>query len=641
MDKPFLGGIVVAVAVLVGAGAFLVAPRMQGPEAKVLARTSVHAERARRLLHQFSQNQERIGALLEALALSGVGADIDVEKLLEDEENRTAVEAEDARLHVMTRQGAGELRVLEERFLQAAHGRQWQQFQQPLRRRLGTNVAQMTRSLSEGLRERERLAAENKRLLEQALEAINQALAETFGDAAGREDVRANRLKAIILYYLAQAKRQEAGFLRQEAGRFRAELAALGRQARSAVKEKALVAASGIDDHVAASERDVTEAQTLLTEINALADAVRDDMDEIESLMAEARATADRARAEMERMEARGLDLTAPDGFDRFAAEFNRLAETYRDAMSELAALTSGTLRNARIDSSGDLISGRYIPTDAEKPILMDRGLAGLECDLSGIRLKVEAAEQAVGFAQALRESLVARRLEYQERATRGAARLEELAEAATKAHDEFSRLSDEAGETEAAAIDHYRNSARAFTDAARFAAARSSEASAAIAGLSPEALQRSPDNAVADDAWLEQQYKVNAADARIDLGRLYYTISEDAGRTAEVLATLPEDIAAPDANAAAWRERQEQARAEGIEVLHAAYDALQRTRGRLKGHWALAAEAAAAADLLAMLGEEELRDVAVMTYEAVVTGHEDQPHMQPYVNRLSVLHNP
>ena len=638
VDKPFLGGIVVAVAVLVGAGAFVMAPRMQGPEDKVLARTSMHTERARRLLHQFSENQERIGALLEALTVSGVGADIDVEKLLEEEENRTSVEEEDARLHEITRQGAGELRALEERFLQAAHGEQWQQFQQPVRRRLGSNVAQMTRSLSEGLRERERLVSENRRLLEQALEAVNEALAQTFGDAAGRENVHANRLKAVILYYRAQTRNHEAGFLRQEVARLRAELANLGRQAGGLLREKNLVAASGIDDQIAASERDVAEAQTLLAEITALADTVQADVDEIKSRMADARATANQTRAEMERMEAHGVDLTAPDGFERFAAEFNQLARTYRQAMSELNALESGTLRNARIDSSGDYINGRYVPADDDKPIHIDRGLAGLECDLSGIRLKAVAAGQSVESARALRDSLLTREAEYHDRATRAAARLETLADAASKTHEEFARVYGEVQEAEGLAIDDYSKSARAFTDAARYMATRSGEASAAVAGLSPEALERSPDNAVADDAWLEQQYKVNAADARIDLGRLYYTISEEARRTADVLAALPEAIAPPSVDPADWREKQEETRTKGIDVLHAAYDALQRTRGRLRGHWAFAAEAAAAANLLAMLGEEELRDVAIATYEAVVSGQEDQPHMQAYVNRLSML---
>ncbi len=638
MNKPLVFVIVVAGVVLAGGGTFVLVPHLQSSETELRARTSAHAERARRLLRQFSQNQERIGALLEALTRSGISADIDVEELLEDEENRTAVEEEDARLHDITRQGAGEQRDLEERFLRAAHGQQWQQYQVAVRRRLGTNVSQMTRSLSEGLRERARLLAENRRLLEEALGAVNQALAESAGDLSSREDVHANRLKAIILRHQAQAQCHRAESLRREAARFRAQLATLALAARSLVNEKDLVADSGIDEYLATAERNIAEAEAALGELQASSTAVQADIERIKSQLAEARVTADQARTAMERMQARGLDLTDPQGFEKFSAEFDELARTYRQAVSQAHRLESGTLLNARIDRGGDLIDGRYVPADGAETIQIDRGLVGLESRLSALQLRTTAAQRAVESARTFHETLVSRRAAYQERRARATTRLQELAESASKAYAELSRFSAEAEKTEAAAIDLYGKSASAFIAAARFAATRSSAASTALAGLAPEARERSPDNRVAEDAWLEQQYKANAADAQIELGRLYYTISREAKRTAEVLANLPEGLAPPDLDPTTWQEKQEDARTRGIDVLHTAYDSLQRARRIPQGQWTLAAEAAAAASLLALLGEEDLRDVAIATYQQVVAGHEDKPHMQPYVNRLRAL---
>ncbi|MFH0982074.1 MAG: hypothetical protein V2A79_11090 [Planctomycetota bacterium] len=639
-NKPFLAGIVVALAVVVCGGVFVLAPRLQSPQAKVFAKTSEHTERARRLLYQFSENQARIAVLSEALKETGVGTDINVEKLLGEEENRTAVEEENARLQELTRQAAGEQRALDEQFLKAAYGPQWQQHQEARRPSLGSNVTQQTRTLSEGLRERDRLLAENQKLLDAALSAVNQALSESVGAASGREDVQANRLRAIILYHLAQSAHHEAGFLCDEAARHRSKLAALGLRALGRVKEKNLVASSGIDAHIAAAERAVAEAETLLAQLKASAGAAQTAVDQMKSRIAAAQAVADEARTAMERLQTEGVDLTDPEGFKKFAAQFNERARTYRQALSEVHRLESGTLLNAQIDSSGDFIAGQYVPSQEGKPVQLDRGLVGLESDSAEVQLKVAATEQAAASARHLREAQVARRAEYQERSTQAATRLGELAKDASKAYTEFSRLTQEAEAAQDAAVEHYHQSAMAFADAARFAAQLARDADTAVARLSPEARNRSPDQRVAEDAWLEQQYQTNAADAQIALGGLYYSVSEEAKRTAEVLAPLPADLALANADPAAWREKEQAARKAGIDVLHTAYDSLQRTRGQLAGHWTIAAEAAAAADLLALLGEEELRNVAISTYDAVVTGQENQPHLQAYVDRLKALQN-
>jgi len=633
VNKPFLGGVVVALAVLVGAGAFLLAPRLQSPKDQVFAKTNERAERARRLLHEFSQNQERIAALTGALAQSGVSvAPDDVEALLEN--NREMVEQEDRRLHDTMRQGAGERRELQERLLELAPG---EQDQQPHRVRIGTNDTQMRRSLSEGLRERDRLATENKSLLRDALDEVNQALGESVGDTSGQDDIQANRLLGVVLYYVAQSKHLQANLVRQEAAQFRSELASLGLGMRSLSNETSLLADSGIAAAIAEGERNVAEAESRLAKLQASADSVQSEIDETQSRIAKARAAADESRVAMENMEMHGVDLSDSDGFKAFADEFNHLALTHRQALSEVHRLEFGTLRNARIDSSGDFIKGRYVPAEDGGTVEVDRGLAGLASDLSEVQLEVAGAEHAVASAGAFRDGLLARRVACEEQGARAAVRLEELTNAASKAYTEFSRLTGEAEDQEDVAIDHYVRSARAFSKAARLARTRAGDAGSAIASLSPEARERSAASKIADDAWLEKQYNVNAAEVQIELGRLYYVISEESERTAEVLAALPPDRGSQDADPAAWREKRDQARTEGLDVLHTAYDALQRTRRIPQGEWTLAAEAAAAANLLALLGEGDARDV-IGLYRQVVQGHEDKPHMQAYVNRLRVL---
>ena len=636
MSKPYIGVIVVALAVLIAGGAFIAAPRFQGSAAQACARMNEQTERARRLLFQFRENQERASAILAALNRSGVGGEVNVEKLLEEEQNRAAVEAEDARLQELARQGAAEMRELDERYLKALYGNDWEQHR-PSARRLGANVSQMTRALTEGLKERDGLLKQNKRLLQDALSATNQALAETEAAGTGAEAL-AQRLKGVVLYYLGQSRNDEADFLRHDAGRFRAEVGALGARAAADVAEQKLVASSGVEPRIAEAERGVTEAQSRLAEAQAAATALQTRVDERKAKIAATESVANEARAGMEALQLRGVDLTHPQGFQNFAAEFDRLAQTFRDATAELQRLQTGALVNARIDASGDLVKGRYVPVQSDQPVRSDPGLAGLEIDWAQAKLKSTAAEAGLTSARALRDALVAQRADFEQRATRAAARLTETAKTAAASYTEFARLTAEAEQAETAAIEFYRKSAEAFTAAARVARGEAQDAASAIATLSPEAQQRSPRKLVSDDGWMEDQYKLSAADAQISLGRLYYTISEETKQTADVLAALAPELAPRDADAAAWQKKQEDARTAGISILQTAYDAIQRTRGKLGGQWTLAAEAAAAADLLALLGETDLRNIAMATYDAVVTGQEKHPDMQPYIERLSVL---
>ena len=609
MNKPFIGGIVVALAVLVAGGAFVVAPRLQSPRDKVFAKSGEHTERARRLLRRFSQNQQRIEGLLEALSWTGVTAeDDDMERLLEDRRIREAVDEESTHLRKL------------------------------IRKDLGKNVNQQSRKLSKGLQERERLLTENRKLLDEALREVNLALAVTEGDAGGQEDIQANRLKGVILYYLAQSKHLRADFLRQEEGGFRGQLAGLAFEASGLADEKNLVANSRIELHIEAAERDVAEAEGVLTGLEAQADAAQADVDAIKSRMTKLRAVADEARAAMDSMRTHGVDLAEAQGSELFAEEFNELARVYRQAVSELHTLEFGTLRNARIDSSGDLLKGQYVPVERDQPIEIDHGLTGRESDLGQILLKVVAARQRLESARSLRDGLVTRKNEYQQRGRQADAQMAELANSASEMHTKFRTLSEKVEEAESAAIGYYVQSARAFGSASRLAATRAREADAAMTGQTPEARERSPNNLIAADAWFEQQYRVNAADAQIALGRLHYTISEEAARTHKVLAALPEGIVPEGMDAAVWLVKHGDAREQGLEALHTAYDSLQGTRGALRGHWTIAAQAAAAANLIALMGEEGFRDIATEIYKEVISGYEDEPQMQSYLNRLRVL---
>ncbi|MCP4594285.1 MAG: hypothetical protein GY842_26445 [bacterium] len=637
VDRPFIGGIVAAVAVLVGCGAFLLGPMLQSSDTAALARTDVHVERARRLLHQYSQNQERITALLEALTKAGLSPEINVAELLEEGERRDAVEEEDAHLRELLGPSGGS--SLDQSFLQLVHGSQWQQHQELPRRRLGANVAELTRTLTAGLGERARLAEENRRLLEHARAAADQALTEVPSGSASAERIRALRTKGIVLYHLARTRAQDVDFLYAEADRFRTELTELGFLARRLADERQLVARSGIEQHVADSEKDIADANALLSETTASAAALQFDVDEIRGRIARATAAAEQSRGEMERLQEQGVSMTDPDGFARFSEEFNHHAQAYRQAITEAGALESGVLRNARIDGGDDLLRGAYVPAEAGKPIHLDRGLVGLEGELAQVKLDVAAAERACATANSLRTVLLADGQDLEERSQRAADGYERLQRRVAELCEGFARLTQEATDAAEQAAAHYRQAADAFVSAGSAVQSRVGEAGSAISMLDPATRERSPNAAITDDAWLQQQYETSAADSWIHLGRLYCTTSVEAARTAAVLEILPAGLL-PEGmtSAAVLQERAEEDRQAGIEVLYEAYDRLQRTSGSRRGHWTVAAEAATAADMLVLLGEDELRTVAIAAYEQIVTGHEEADHVRPYISRLARL---
>jgi hypothetical protein len=610
VNKAFNGGIVAGLVVLLGALALVLVPYLQSSEDRLRTRVSQHVERARRLLHQHSQNQERIATLSDALSESlgdaGVAPDVDLETLLEDDETREAVEAESARLRELIGQN------------------------------LGRNVAQMSRALQAGLRERDRLLADNARLLADARSAIEEGLAESAGAMTGADNLQANRLKGIILDHQAQERHQQAGFLVHQAARARARLAALGLKSSVMGKQKDLITASGIEEHMAQARNAVTDAEANLSNAQARADAVEAEVEALEDRIADARHAAEQARTSMENLETRGADLTSPDGFETFATDYRRLAQAYNQALAAARRLEWGALVNARFDDN-DPFAGDVLQAGAES-VVYEEGLVGRRRDLQEARLRVAAAEERLAAATAHLTALEDRQAEYGRLSQRAASQLQQVGAEAAEVYADLTRAWDQARETRDQAVDCYEGSARAFSSAGRCARTRASNAEMAIASLAPDAKALSPLSSMTEDAWLAQQCELSAANARIELGRLGYMFSEEADRTAEVLAALPDAASVPGGRFEEWQQQSEQARDRALEDLTTAYDALQQIRGPLSGHWTVAAQAAAAANLLGLLGQAEMRDVAESLYQAVVENQDDQPHLQPFLNRLTVV---
>jgi hypothetical protein len=532
---------------------------MQSPQAKVAALAGKDAERARRLLNQFSDNEERIGALLDALAQADVDPNLkpeDVQRLLEEEDGRSTVEEQDAKLKEVLRAGAGQAAQLEERLLRAAYGSKWQEHQESRRLGLGGNVQQMGSALQQGLKERDRLIKENQALLAQALQAVEAALAQTVGKARGDAEIDPNRLHGVVLHHLAEAKRREADALRRRAGAFLDRLVSLGVEARDFELEKNLRTASGIATQIADAEAKRAQAEAALAKAKTAEADLQSKIDAMKATIAELQSTADAARAQMERMEEQGARLDYAGGFEQFARQFNDLALRYREALAQAHALEMGTLRNARIDSSGDLIKGQYVPADPGTPVAPDAALPGLERELATAQLGVTAAHGALAACRDELPRLNAMQAEYRQRGIVAEARLIKVAETAGKAYGDFERLAAEAETAEEESVKRYTRSMGAFNTAARAAQERASTADSALANLSEEAKARAPAQSVAADAWFEQQFKVNAADAQIRLGSLHYRVWSEDERIAKALADLPASLGLREVAPDAWTQK-------------------------------------------------------------------------------------
>lgn len=634
---------VVAVLVLAGVAISFV-PALQSSEAKVHQEAGPDLELARRLLNQYRDNFEVLGSVLADWSATGLQTialdDETIDELLESRRDDLAEADDRIREHFGQRDG-GKRDQIEERFLKAAHGSDWQSHRQRPARAIGPNLAQLREAVRSGRDARDQLIAENAALLAQAEQAIADAM-KSIDEPQGPTFMQAQRLRGMVYYHQGVAAHRDAVRLRRSADKLRSGLASLVAQIDASVIEHNLVdpdvlarrlAESTAADRVATEE--IAELENRLTDLRATAE-------DLHSRSNEQRDRVQMARAAMDRLADRGVDLTAEDGADRFADAYHEQAAIYRTALAAARALELGTLVNARIDDTRDLLHGDYVPADPDRPVVGQRGLRAVEADLHALEQRINAEKAR---AEKNRAAIV-RMTEFRESLARGSidarARTSALVADAEQAWIDLLAAEDQVRAARDQAIDKLDLGKTTFNKSRMLAQSWISAASASVNAItSPEARKRSSSDLLRRSGELTGFMDSQTADCSYRLGLVYFDRLRDSQRTLDLLDTarlVPGLERLGEDRMTSMEETFEDALENGVKALTDASNTWEQTGQLLDDHWTIAALLGVAMDALARFGDATLLDLAAANYEAAIDGSPDPSFVQPYEKRLQQL---
>jgi predicted nucleic acid-binding Zn-ribbon protein len=627
-------GVLVA-AFALAAGVYVVVPRLQAPQASVDAQAAREVEKARRLLDQFSENEERLATQLEALAQAGVDTQLSDELIgrMLNSDHRDFLTDEEERLRDVIGNDFAARSALDQRYREALKPEDQTPPVQPFRG-FGANLPAMSEAIRAGRAGRAELLAANEKILAEALQIVNQALAITEDDVSSSSDLAANRLKGAILFDQGVGADRRADVSRAAAERSRRTLAAWAQRAEALQADTDLVQNSRVQEQLATAEQRGQELQQLLAQKQAEVDRLQSTADDLAARLAATRATADEARAALDRLEETGADLTDPDGMKKFVKEYTDRAAIYRDAVREAQALEFGTLRNARIDDSEDYLTGKYVAEGG--PIEVERGLTAYQRDLASAQRELQVVQQQI---DAHRDDVAALNELQQKYAAQAESARAELVELRRRASDLYTRLDkdlSEAAATEDDALKKLDQSVAAYKKAASVAMSRASEAS--TPPLSPEQESRSPRGLIQEDTWIQANIQFQQSAARLRQAMIYYDRFRDASVDAEWLPRVAELLELQPVNAEARAAQRDEAQEKGIEAATEASKLVESLGPRLQRHWTVPAQTADARYMLVLFGQEDLRTNVLDNYEVAVRGREDSPYVKAYQERLEML---
>ena len=634
---------VVAVLALAGVAISFV-PAMQSSEAKIHQDAGPKLEKARRLLNQYRDNFEVLGSVLADWSATGLQTialdDETIDELLETRRDDLAAADDRIRDHFGQRD-TGRSEQVEERFLKAKFGGAWQSHHQRPARAIGPNLAQLREAVRSGRDARDRLIAENAALLAQAERALADAM-KLIDEPQGPTFMQAQRLRGMIYYHQGVTAHRDAVRLRRSADKLRSTLASLVAQIDASVIEHILVdpdvlaqrlAEATAADRVATEE--IADLENRLTDLRATAE-------DLHRRSNEQRDRVQTARAEMDRLADRGVDLTAEDGADRFADAYHEQAAIYRTALAAARALELGTLVNARIDDTRDLLHGDYVPADPDRPVTGQRGLRAVEADLHALEQRINAEKAR---AEKNRAAIV-RMTEFRESLARGSidarARTAALVAEAEQTWTDLMAADDQVRAARDQAIDKLTLGELTFDKSRMLARSWISAASDTVNAITnPEAKKRSSSDLLRRSGELTGYMRSQSADCSYRLGLVYFDRLRDSQRTLDLLDTarlVPGLERLGEDRMAGMEETLEDALENGSDALKAASDGWEQTGQSLHNHWTIAAELAVAMDALARFGDATLLDLAAANYEAAIDGSPDPSFVPAYEKRLKQL---
>jgi len=616
VQKPMVPWAVAGAAVVVAAVLYWAVPTLQSPEAKVQAEANRAVEQARRLIWQYSAEEERLAVLLDALAGAGLDVSLPADKVgaaIEAAQTGEAGDpfgAEEERLKALLSSSERARADLEQRYLQQIYGENWQEHAT----RVSTNVPSDTGQITKAREARDALLARNQKLLDEALSAAEAALAASRGDVDASRHVVANRMKAAILYQQALGTHRRAQFLRSEADALAVDLADLAGRVKAAEAQTRLVADSGVDARIATTAESVAELTRRQGELQETVSQLRGTLADLQGQLADAQQTADAARAAMESLEDAGVDLTDPQGYETFVAAYRAQAETYRNAIRKTQELQFGTLANARLDESGDFIKGGYVPASGGE-IQPQPGIAAIQREL-----EQREAELAIVAAQIQRDkdNIAAFESTKTRLADQEGQAQQAIAQIRTAATDVFAKLTERAEAVRAVQEDALAKLSKVRATLRTAEQAADERTRVETGDISAEKLERMPESKMQDDRWWPGNLRVQTADVlvRESLVRLdqYRDASIDLALIEQAGPALQLDVATTDLVAL-----RDDARTAGVEAAQEAAGLIEKAAGQLQNHWTLAAQVATAQYLLALYGDRNALEAARNNYETVI----------------------
>ncbi|MEE9294972.1 MAG: hypothetical protein V3W34_08450 [Phycisphaerae bacterium] len=630
--------------ILIGASAPLLAgvllllvPALRSAEAVATVEIDEHVERARRLLHLYGENEERLADILRQLHEHGVDSAAegnDLERVL-DEQREVVEQVEDTINQHMRGRMAGLLRDVEERY-RAVGGDDESPVISP--GGLGRNISAIVRSAREGIKARDAILAENDRLLEEARREADAAVNVSQRGADGSRHRNANRVKGIILAAQADALRRKARWSRALTVKPRDALVELTQRVTRLAVEKELLEQSRISDQLDALHGDAEQIRRTIdkqaADIKRLDATIHDLESRIKALADEG----NRARTAMDKLEDQGVNFLDPDGSEAFANRFVGLSRQHQQAIAEAHGLEYGTLTGARLDDSGDYIRGLFVPVIEGGEITTQRGLLDYRhdretaaADLAGLKASLADIEENIAILEEIAKGYAAKASAATEAAQASRGR-------AADVYAEFERLANEADDLIEQAVKKARLAVQAFRTAAGAAGSDAHKARGRADALSPASRERSWYKLRSEDVWSAGQITNEAAQTKLLLGSILHARYSAAVNDLDVLTRAKEALEIATVDLAVYTERRDAAREEASDAVRAAITDFERTSRDLGGNWTIPAQVAAAHYLLSLVEHPGHVATAVQNYEAAVQGAEGGPQVQSLAERLESL---
>lgn len=616
MNERRIAVVTTILVVAVCAGGWMFLPALRDARQRVDADASYHLERARRLLHQYSPTQAYNTIIVDQLR----DADIDV-----DAKDAAALAESNGELYQATHTA----------FWTSFEPREWNQTPpRGVRPSYGNLPAQMR----EGITARNRLSAENQKLLKDAMSELDAALTVENGDASGRNHAEVNRLRGVLFFHQAEAQRMRAALKRAEAEPYRRQLASLAATTVNLTSAKSLLEKSGIDRQVEAVQQKLESVRTENEKDRKSLAELDGKIKDMEKRLAEARRRIDAARGATEKIVDAGVDFATPNGAAEFESKLTAQSEISQTAQREAHMLETGGLPKAEIDASGDFLKGRYMEGNSATDLTPEFGLTHYRTERAALAAAVERGGQSVSDFESDLARLEGMRKSYQSTQDDAEKQLAECAKSAEETYTDLNRIESEIEVIEDAALKLFDQSASTFQQAAGFNDQWVSDAREHTSSLSPEAKDRSAWGKREGDSWIGAFISAHVADAR--LAKAWIDLDRFAAhaQTANILAAIAEPLNLKEADPAVEQEKAAQAKAAGLEEINKAVGVLEKAHRSGDRNWTFVAQAAVANDLLSLFGEKEYVAEAVDTYRTALKGRENDASNVSLAARLKRL---